>query len=137
MFKNFALLAMAFVLLSGCATMQHGIGTNSTLATTFEELEKLPYAFVIVHGKYGKEKMFTSDGSPEQYANLSTILTEPGFIVIINNETRNDGMDTKLEEIFKKEGFNLVGTKVHTISSDESYFQMNFAKNGKIVIFKD
>lgn len=134
MFKKFALLAMVFVLLAGCATKQDNNVRNGSVTAT-EELAKLPYTFAVIYGENGAYKVFTPEESAEKYANIETLFIEPGLIVIIDSEAKMSGMDTKLEEIFKKEGFNLEGTKEHKARDGKEFLQMNFAKNGEMVLF--
>lgn len=138
MLKAFVILAMVMVITNGCVkTYDQDNTLRNGSSNVYEKLTKLPYPFAVIYGESGKKRIFSPDDSVEEYVNLSLVFMYPGFITIFDSEAREEGMDKKLEEIFKSQGFNLVETKEHVVSDDERWFQMNFVKNGENVVFID
>ena len=132
MFRKFVLLAMVifvFSLLSGCATMQ----ARETMSTVLEELDYVKEPFILVYSELGGSVLVCpQDKSPERYANLSNVLLEPGFMVLMSEKAHRNGLSDDLEEIFRKEKFFLQNSKL-----ENGTFRMIFARPGKTIFVHD
>lgn len=132
MFRKFVLLAMVifvFSLLSGCATMQ----ARETMSTVLEELDHVKEPFILVYSELGGSVLVCpQDKSPERYANLSNVLLEPGFMVLMSEKAHRNGLSDDLEEIFRKEKFFLQNSKL-----ENGTFRMIFARPGKTIFVHD
>lgn len=136
MFKLLIFVAMFFASLTSYAGENISLRNNST-ASAYQDLEALPYSFAVIHGEYGSVKLFSPKNSAENYANMRIVLMEPGFAVIIDSATCKDGMDTKLEQFFKNEGFNLVRSIKRNLTKNTEIVELRFVKIGKRVVFVD
>lgn len=134
MFRKFVLLAMVifvFSLLSGCATMQ--ARSNETMSIVLEELDHVKEPFILVYSELGGSVLVCpQDKSPERYANLSNVLLEPGFMVLMSEKAHRNGLSDDLEEIFRKEKFFLQNSKL-----ENGTFRMIFARPGKTIFVHD
>ena len=132
MFRKFVLLAMVifvFSLLSGCATMQ----ARETMSTVLEELDHVKEPFILVYSELGGSVLVCpQDKSPERYANLSNVLLEPGFMVLMSEKAHRNGLSDDLEEIFRKDKFFLQNSKL-----ENGTFRMIFARPGKTIFVHD
>jgi len=122
---------------TGCSTNTSNLFTSwlpsSSPSTLEAEMAKLPHPFVIRYGVNGTTQMQIfrpTDSSAEKLANLSLIMMEPGFIAMINLDFCKNGMNTKLENLFKREDFHLVGTESYKYAEDKYILKMFFVKNG-------
>lgn len=133
MFRKFVLLAMVifvFSLLSGCATMQ---ARSENMSTVLEELDHVKEPFILVYSEHGGSVLVCpQDKSPERYANLSNVLLEPGFMVLMSEKAHRNGLSDDLEEIFRKEKFFLQNSKL-----ENGTFRMIFARPGKTIFVHD
>ena len=133
MFRKFVLLAMVifvFSLLSGCATMQ---ARSENMSTVLEELDHVKEPFILVYSELGGSVLVCpQDKSPERYANLSNVLLEPGFMVLMSEKAHRNGLSDDLEEIFRKEKFFLQNSKL-----ENGTFRMIFARPGKTIFVHD
>jgi len=129
MFKNFVLLAMAVVFFTGCAVNQRG----SLDASFDQQFESISDPFIVIYGEHGSMLAFKqrATGSAEDHANMARVLMEPGFIVMIHEKAKNAGLDKQLQQLFEAEGFQMVGGRQHEMG----FYRLNFARNGKRVIF--
>lgn len=106
---------------------------SSSTPTLEENLANLPHPFVVAYGLNGASSMLLfkpTDSSNDKLANISLILMEPGFVAMINTEFCKNGMHTKLENLFKKEGFHLIGTETFKYQENKYILKMFFVKNG-------
>ena len=133
MFRKFVLLAMVifvFSLLSGCATMQ---ARSENMSTVLEELDHVKEPFILVYSELGGSVLVCpQDKSPERYANLSNVLLEPGFMVLMSEKAHRNGLSDDLEEIFRKDKFFLQNSKL-----ENGTFRMIFARPGKTIFVHD
>ena len=137
MLKPFVPLAMVFLFFCGCAKTMQTAETKEAFykESSYEKLAKMPYPFAVFYDKDGKEMFFEPGEQVEKYENLQILLMEPGLVVVFDKVASNSGMEKAVEDFFHENNFNLVERKTKKFG-ENTYIIMNFARNGKLVIFK-